>query len=261
MFGGIKKFLSIETVLRCVYPEKCRCCEAFIPPAETDPSQRTAANRFFCLTCWGKITLLSVPSCPVCGSPFPSEAALSHSPEHLCGECREDPPYFSRAITPYRYEGALAKAIQLLKYERQVVLATSLAALLTTKLAPLELDLVTAIPLHVSKLRQREFNQSLLVAKEVSRCLAKPLAVDVMTRNCETKPQVGLSKKARQKNMRHVFSIHRQKKIFGKRILLIDDVYTTGATLKEAAKTLIKAGAQEVIVAAPARMLLNGPLI
>lgn len=258
MFGGVKKLLWVETVLRFVYPEKCRCCEAFIHPAETDSNQKSPENRFFCLSCWGKITPLSGPSCPVCAFPFPSEVALFHSPGHLCGECREAPPYFSKAITPYRYEGALAKAVQLLKYERQVVLATSLAALLMTKLAPLEIDLVTAIPLHVSKLRQREFNQSLLVAKEVSRRLAKPLAVDVMIRNRETEPQVGLSKKARKKNMRHVFSIQRQKRVFGKRILLIDDVYTTGATLKEAAKTLIKTGAQEVIVAAPTRMVLNG---
>src|SRR5581483_7304485 len=104
------------------------------------------------------------PSCPLCAAPFPSEVALAHSPDHHCGECRESPPPFARAIVPFVYEGTLAKAIQSFKYNRQNALAAPLARLLRPDLETVAVDRVMAVPLHPRRLRSREFNQSLLLA-------------------------------------------------------------------------------------------------
>lgn len=254
MLGGLNLQASLERLLSWIYPEKCRQCDVAIhfSSGEDGPSRR-----FFCSACWNKIEGIGVFCCPVCSYPFQSAAALSHSPGHVCGDCHADPPYFTKAFTPYRYEGVLAKAIRLLKYEEQVALAEPLVDLLIGELSGLKIDFVVGIPLHPLKLRSRSFNQSLLLAKGVSRHFSWPFHVGVMRRTRETLPQVGLSKKARQKNMRGVFFVQEQEMILDKRVLLIDDVYTTGATLKEGAKVLMKAGAREVFVAAPVRMIFG----
>jgi ComF family protein len=134
-------------------------------------------------------------------------------------------------------------------------LAIPLARLLLGDLERLQVDRVLAIPLHPKRLRSREFNQSLLLAEQLSRLLSLPLLIDVMRRDRETPPQVGLSKRERKKNIRRAFSVTAPRLIQNQRVLLIDDVYTTGATLREGAKSLISAGAKEVVVAAVARMV------
>ncbi|VAX32440.1 Competence protein F homolog, phosphoribosyltransferase domain; protein YhgH required for utilization of DNA as sole source of carbon and energy [hydrothermal vent metagenome] len=248
--------VSLGNLLSWIYPEKCRECDVPIHALKSS-DHAVVLNRFFCRDCWEKIEGIGGRCCPVCSHPFQSGAALSHSPDHVCGDCRRDPPCFTLALTPYRYEGALIKAIQLFKYEEQVVLAKPLADLLIGALRGLKIDVVMGVPLHPTRLRSRSFNQSILLAKRLALHFSWPLYVDVMYRTRETLSQVGLSKKARQKNMRGVFSVQRQERISGQCVLLVDDVYTTGATLKEGAKTLKKAGAKEVFVAAPVRMLFG----
>lgn len=254
MFGARVFF---EYVLDLIYPETCHHCASSIQLSEGDGKKPDHKNIFFCIRCWETIERLSQESCPVCSAPFQSDSALSHSPDHVCGDCREAPPYFSCAITPYRYEGVMARAICLLKYEKRTGLAKNLVNLLMDDFANTGIDLVTAIPLHASRLRFREFNQSLLLAREVSRRKGWPLRLDALTRTRETAPQVGLSKKKRKKNMHQAFRLRHPNEVLGKRILLMDDVYTTGATLKEGAKTLIKGGAKEVVVCTPARMVFG----
>lgn len=257
MFGAAKIRPALEGLLNWIYPEKCRQCDAAIYVARPADKSVLSAAPFFCCDCWGNIEGVGPFCCPLCAFPFQSEVTLSHSSNHVCGDCRAEPPYFTKAVTPYRYEGALAKAIQLFKYEEQVALAKPLAHLLIDELKGIKIDLVTAVPLHPVKLRSRSFNQSLLLAKRVASHFGWPFYVDVMCRTRETMPQVGLSKKARQKNMRGVFCVQGKDRILNKHILLIDDVYTTGATLKEGAKTLMKADAKAVIVAAPVRMIFG----
>jgi len=254
---------SYKNLLNLIYPRLCLQCDVVIQGKGFGRSGRlergddTELNRphDFCPPCWESIRRLEGPACPVCASPLASEAALSHSPGHHCGDCRESPPAFSFAVTPFAYEGALAKAIHAFKYRKRSRLATPLAHLFIEDLSPLQIDTVMAIPLHHTRLREREFNQSLLLAKEVSRLLAIPLRIDDLRRIRETPPQVGLSKKARKKNIHRAFALQRPEFIQNKRILLIDDVYTTGTTLREGARTLIQSGAKNVVVAALARML------
>lgn len=238
--------LSLQKLLDLIYPRSCIHCDH--PIAEG----RSALP--FCSGCWRSIRPLTGPHCPVCATPFSSPSALLHSPDHHCGECREHPPAFSRAITPYAYEGILAEAIQRFKYQKQTSLADPLARLLVERLTT-PFDLVAAIPLHPARLRTREFNQSLLLAQRIAHLIRVPLLIEALNRSRDTLPQVGLSRKEREQNVRRAFHPADTKRIQGKRILLVDDVYTTGATLREGAKTLLKGGAKEVTVAAVARMI------
>lgn len=237
----------VQRLLDLLYPRVCFHCAL--------PIREEAGDLPFCSACWGSARRLDGPACPICAAPFPSEAALSHSPDHCCSECRDDPPAFSRAVTPFAYEGALAEAIQRLKYRKQTPLAAPLAARFLEALSPPSIDAVAAVPLHPARLREREFNQSLLIAREIARRIKAPLWTDLLERTRATPAQVGLSKKEREKNVRRAFRVVDSSPIQGKRILLFDDVYTTGATLREGARTLVKAGAKEVIVGAVARML------
>lgn len=258
MPGNIRRsILFFQNLLDLLYPPLCLQCKAAIENMTPNDSENRSAGalKHFCSSCWKNIRRLAGPSCPTCAIPFPSEASLSHSPQHHCGECREDPPSYSRAVTPFVYEGTLASAIQSFKYRRRNTLARPLAELLRNDLEGLQIDRVMAIPLYPRRLRSREFNQSLLLAQQIARYLGRPLLIDAMRRVRATPPQVGLSKKERRKNIHRAFSVADPRAVLDRRILLVDDVYTTGATLREGAKTLIGAGAKDVVVAALARML------
>ena len=114
-------------------------------------------------------------------------------------------------------------------------------------------DLIIPVPLHPKRLRWRGFNQSVLLARQVSREYAIPLDPFVVYRNKETPPQTQLTEDERRKNVRGAFSLNDQKSVKGKRILLIDDVYTSGATVNECSRALKRGGAKEVYVLTLAR--------
>jgi ComF family protein len=165
------------------------------------------------------------------------------------------PTPFSDAVTPFFYQGAAAAAVQHLKYDKKTTLAAPMAERLMPHLSPIaaEIDRVIAIPLHPSRLRVREFNPSLLLARHLTRALGLPLSIDDLIRTRATPPQVGLSAEERQENVRGAFAVAHPEAIRGKRLLLLDDVYTTGATLREGKRTLIEAGGSAVTLAALCR--------
>ena len=191
----------------------------------------------------------------MCGVPFSSEAAISHSPTHRCGPCRDTPPAFTQAVAAGRYEGTLADAIRRCKYHRQVDLIVVLAELLNSVVDSLPpVDAVVPVPLHVRRLRHRQFNQSLRIAAEVARRLNRPLWPDALRRNRWTVPQTTLDRAHRQTNVRRAFTVRQPREVVGRRLLLVDDVYTTGATVNECAKTLRAAKASDVYVVTVARL-------
>ncbi len=241
--------VPVQFLLEALYPIRCAQCDQ----EKNGGEHGVGKAGFFCATCWDGRKRIEGPRCPGCAAPYASDAALSDSPQHRCFECRDAPPLFARAITPFVYEGAVATAIHLFKYEKKTTLAAPLAGLVMEDVRGIAFDCVAAIPLHPRRLRMREFNQSLLLARQVARTLSLPLSMDALSRVRETPPQVGLSKKERNENVRNAFQVGRSEEIKNKRILLIDDVYTTGATLKEGAKALMRAGAAEVTVATVAR--------
>ena len=232
---------ALRRFLHAVLPADCRACGRAL---DDDPVP------FFCRTCWGTITPITGPCCPRCGRPFRSIQALSHSPRHLCGECRLHRPAFTRAWSCYRFEPPLQDAIHLFKYHRKVALASALGDLMERACAVLpEVDVIIPVPLHASRLRDREFNQSLLLADRLGRVLRRPVSWTSLLRVRLTVPQTELRKAGRLKNLRRAFKVAEPAAIVSKRILLVDDVLTTGTTVNECARTLRKAGARQVYVA------------
>ncbi|HKN86278.1 MAG TPA: ComF family protein [Nitrospiraceae bacterium] len=230
-----------------ILPAQCACCSAAL---SDDPVP------FFCRSCWGGIEPLRGPSCPRCGRPFASSYALQHSPDHVCGACRSDPPAYTRAWSLYPYASPLQEAVHLFKYNKKVSLADALGALMNrATIDPVHIDVIIPVPLHPTRLRNREYNQSLLLADGVSRARHIPLSYDNLIRIRETAPQTDLSRAVRLKNLRRAFVVRRPQDMSGKHVLIIDDVFTTGTTVNECAKTLRKAGASEVYVCTLARTL------
>ena len=194
----------------------------------------------FCTACWQALPRLHPPLCPRCSRPEHSGAR--------CQACRHAPPALGAVRAPCAYAGALRLAIQRLKYHRERHLAGPLARLLLECLQarPLEVDAVVPVPLDGSRGRARGYNQAALLAAPVADALAVPLAADRLRRTRATRPQVGLSGRERRANVRGAFACSEAGSVAGLRVLLVDDVMTTGATLEACAEALVAAGAARV---------------
>lgn len=233
--------------LRIVLPVDCISCGL---PLRSDPTP------CFCDACWQRIHPLSGPRCSRCDQPFVAAAATSWTPDHTCQHCREQPPAYHRAWTIYPYIPPLQEAICALKYRGLTALAGPLAALMIRALPPdIEGDVIVPVPLHPSRLRAREFNQSLLLADRLGRFLMQPVSTTGLIRTTATEPQMGLTRRERLRNLRRAFAVQDAEPLAGRRILLVDDVYTTGTTLNECATTLLKAGALSVSALTLARTI------
>jgi len=230
-----------------LFPLSCKLCGLSIPSGDIPG---------LCQACWGTIDFIQGPCCPRCGKPYVSDAALSHSPGHQCGDCRERPPYFDRTVSVALYGKALAEAIHLFKYSKKTTWSGPLGRLLLKRFPEFQqIDIVLPVPLHPKRLRQREFNQSLLLAYELSTASGLPLQVDNLRRVRWTRPQVELNGEERRKNVRRVFEVRWPDQVYDRSVLLVDDVFTTGATVNECAKVLKRAGAKAIYVLTVARMV------
>lgn len=236
--------------LRLILPVECAACGRSL---SVDPVP------FFCRDCWDCIVPFHRPSCVRCDQPFVSEAATSYTPDRRCQDCEERPPAYERAWTLFPYIPPLQAAIRLLKYRGKIALARPLAALMMGALPDnLEVDLIMPVPLHPTRLRDREFNQSLLLTDHIARHMTRPVSTNNLVRLVATDPQTTLSRQARMRNLRKAFTVREPHKIIDRRILLIDDVLTTGTTVNECAKALKKAGAASVFVLTLARTVDAG---
>lgn len=234
-------------LLNGLLPVNCAGCGA---PLETDPVP------FFCRACWAEIKPLPTHACPRCDRPFVSAVALSRSPRHHCGACRTKPPAFSRAWTRYAYEPPLKEAICQFKYHGKTSLAEALAQLMVKAMSPpADVDVIIPVPLHSSRLREREYNQALLLADCLGTHFRLPVQPNVLVRIRPNPPQTTLKRKDRLKNLRRSFIVTNPARIEGKTVLLVDDVFTTGTTANECAKMLRKAGSGPVYVGTVARMI------
>ncbi len=219
-----------------------------------------AAGSALCPSCRGAIRWIdSAACCRQCGLP------LASLPSHFCGRCVVDPPAFSRLRAAAYYRTAeedhdpLAIAIRGLKYGGRRALAASLSCLLAERLpfAPGEHDLAAPVPLHLRRLRARGFNQAALLARGPARRLGLPLDVGLLVRRRDTAAQVGLGEAERRRNVRRAFALRPGRRAAGLRVLLVDDVATSGATADACARALRAAGARSVDVLALARTLLH----
>ncbi|MDR2364270.1 MAG: ComF family protein [Zoogloeaceae bacterium] len=213
-----------------------------------------------CLLCGAPCAADDATLCAQCRGDLPAPPA-AHCPHCLletaygepCGACLAHPPHFDRAFTLYRYDFPINRLVQDLKYHARFALARRWGEQLAETSADFPADCVVPLPLHPERLRERGYNQALEIARHCARVRRLPLDAASLTKCRATPPQASLSLKARQRNLKGAFVSCRD--FSGQRVLLIDDVLTTGATANEAARVLKLHGAARVAVATVARAL------
>ena len=221
-------------IVQFVLPQDCLLCGA--------PSGKAA----LCLPCHASLPYHPVAACPACAVP-------THQGK-LCGHCLQHPPTFDRTVAALSYVFPADALMRAMKYANKLavahVLAQPLIALAAGQPRP---DLLIPMPLHPSRLRERGFNQSAEIAKIAARELGIPLALDACRRTRATTPQAALPWKERVRNMRGAFVC--DVDLSGKKVAVLDDVMTTGATLNELSKALRQRGAVEISAWVAARAL------
>jgi ComF family protein len=207
----------------------------------------TLPQKSWCGECWENLPLIGPPVCPGCGIPYLDAPA---SPDHLCGDCIERGYRFDSARSAALHEGTVRTRVHQFKFGGQLKWTPCLAELLETAYRGWGLaapDFIVPVPLHPRRLSQRGFNQAGVLARELGRKIKIPVSPDVLVRKNQTSPQTRLKRDERLQNVKGAFEIPDDRKVRGRRILLIDDVFTTGTTLSECAKVLKrKGGALEV---------------
>jgi ComF family protein len=237
----------LHQILDFLLPAACAYCRS--------PLDAAGPPRF-CITCWSDFAPVRGPVCPTCGRPFGSPEALSSSPSHECRFCRDEPPRFDQALAAGLFEGPLREAIHVYKYRPVRSLGKPLSDWMAAQVnMTVPLDVVMPVPLHRTRLRSRGFNQALLLAYGISERFGVPLCYDNLARIRPTRPQVELTVRERAENVRGAFGLQRPGEVAERKVLLIDDVFTTGATMNECARVLKDAGAASVTVLTLARTL------
>ncbi len=216
-----------------------------------------------CKPCVARLPRLLPPLCRHCSRPLRSASPAKEAAAWVCRFCRVRPP-FRWAVYAGAYEGALQVHIQRLKFENHRVIAKALGHLLALRVVPM-LDrsvptVVVPIPLHARRLWERGFNQAALLAQEVSDHCGVPMR-QPLRRLRDTLPQTGLSLRERRHNLQGAFQVVDPAAVAGRHVVLVDDVYTTGTTCREAAFALLRSGAQSVGVACVAVRVANADMI
>jgi ComF family protein len=228
-----------------------RLGRVLLPPSCLVCGAPGAGTRDLCRACTDELPWLEA-ACARCALPLPVAAAA-------CGECLRTPPPFAGARAALRYAAPVDRLLPHLKFHAGLAQGRLLAQLLLQAWPqwPDPVDLLLPLPLHRSRLGQRGYNQALELARPLARAWQRPLAPDALRRVRATAAQSELDAAQRRRNVRGAFAADAAL-VAGRRVLLIDDVITTGATLREAAATLLAAGAAEVRVLAAARAAAPG---
>lgn len=220
-------------LLDVLLPEACPACD-----------QPRGFEVGFCDDCALTVDAIPAIGCARCGEP--GRFILN-----VCTRCLERPPPFDWARAAFDHGAAVARAIHRFKYEDAPELSRPLARLLVREVEVPPCDVVAPIPLHRARLVERLYDQAALLAHEVARALEHPLSMEVLTRRRPTARQVGQSEPQREQNVRGAFVA--SPDVRGARVLLVDDVMTTGATARAAAAACIAEGAAQVLVLTLAR--------
>lgn len=229
-------------VLDLLLPPRCLSCGVTV-----------AAPGTLCVGCWRGITFLGPPCCACCGYPFDFDVGTAG----LCGACLAHTPQFDRARAAMRYNDSSRQLVLALKHGDRLHLAPTLAQWMRRAGAELlaEADLLVPVPLHWTRLFARRHNQAAVLALAIAKAGGPPVSAECLIRRRRTPSQGRKSAVARRRNVAGAFALHASAEIAGKRIVLVDDVLTTGATVEECARVLKRAGAARVDVLAVARVV------
>ena len=237
---------SLKAGLSLLYPEVCQLCRE---------QRATPAEGFVCVKCWRQVRFIKPPFCARCGVPFAGEITTHFE----CTNCRDMDLHFCSARSAVVARGVVLEAIHRYKYSRALWFEPFLIDLFLRAALPVlraeKWDLIVPVPLHHLKEREREFNQAERLASPLAQALALPLNPRLLRRIQPTRTQTLLTKAQRAENVRRAFARRDDSRLHGERVILVDDVFTTGATTSACARVLRAAGAGEVCVWTVARGL------
>lgn len=230
-------------VLDSVLPPSCLACD-----------QSVQSDGQLCLKCFNTANFVTAPLCDCCGVPMPFVMDSAKTPR--CGTCEAFSPAFEMARAALRYDATAKKMILPLKYGDQSEAASGLARLMRRPGEAMlqAANLLVPVPLHAARLRKRRYNQAAVLAIALARLTGRPLGLDVLRRWRATRKLEGLSARERREELADTISLRRGADVAGKRVLLIDDVMTTGATAHQCALALREGGAKRVDVLTLARV-------
>lgn len=229
-----------KAALDLLLPPRCLKCGATVSDAGT-----------LCAPCWAGITFLGAPCCACCGMPFDFDLGEAG----LCGACARARPAWERARAVMKYDEESRRLVLAFKHGDRLHLAPAFGQWLLRAGAELlgDADALVPVPLHWTRLFARRYNQSAVLAQALHAAGGPPAGVDWLVRRRRTPSQGKRNAAARQRNVQGAFRIRPGREVKGKRIVLIDDVFTTGATVGECARVLRRAGAARVDVLTLAR--------
>ncbi|MBB6216407.1 ComF family protein [Anaerosolibacter carboniphilus] len=228
----------IETLLDFVYPRNIYCilCGEVIEKTE---------SYSLCTTCQEQVKFITSRFCEKCGKPLES----MYLPQK-CPDCIQNVHYFTKGFSCIEYDDNIKKLVYDLKYHNKRYLAYHMAEMMTARFMKLEWekpDVIVPIPLHPKKEKERGFNQSALIAKYIGESLDIPVEYRSVLRTKETETQNRLNREERKENLKNAFQIIKSQKFTDKKVLILDDIYTTGSTMDACAKELCKMKPKEII--------------
>lgn len=246
--GNTGLAIFYQSAKQLLFPGRCLGCASLLPyPAEQPGFQ-------LCCACQSALKLHRRPFCSCCGKPFPA----SSDPDHLCGGCLIRKKYFDNARALVLYAEPAITLVHSFKYHGATACLETFATLFSNQpcheLAN-NIDLIVPVPLHRKRLRQRGFNQAQVLARTFFPTARKKIDTSMLSRERDTLSQAGLSGAERRRNLKNAFRLTDPGKAEGKRVILVDDVYTTGSTVDECSRILKGAGAQKVHVLTLARVI------
>lgn len=229
-------------LLDVVLPPRCLSCGTIVTVRGT-----------LCGSCWPGVEFIARPLCTACGTPL---SATAETGDLLCGSCLIRRPSWRNARSVFRYQGVGRALVLAFKHGDRLDAAPTLAHWLARAGADLlaDADVIVPVPLHRRRLFARRYNQSAVLALALGRIAKRPVAVDALIRTRATPTQGGLDRTARRANVRGAIATRGKDQVKGKRVILVDDVLTTGATASACAAMLKRAGAVSVDILTLARV-------